>query len=290
MELIGIISSNYDKGLLELFGGLVALCDAPTAAAVQTFALDEVLQAIIDNADDDTAKLSAVDLALRVNECVQRATLPERCSDRVPSQFSGDSFYFTQYVFTMKQFEEEKQRIDIPNATVIFPKGFDKQIARDYTLATGDPVIRFSCVTINMARTDTIISTGIPIDSAVIGMTAIVFVNETSFTLELGHYGEPIEGVILRIYRQAQRGKGRGTAEERIGEEERKEKVQRYDFTDDCDESISCSYYEGQGLLSPGGCVTVDVTEEWVDCSCTHYSNFGLLFSTCSSEVVSGCF
>ena len=30
----------------------------------------------------------------------------------------------------MKQFNEEEVRIDIPNATIIFPKGFDSQIAR----------------------------------------------------------------------------------------------------------------------------------------------------------------
>ena len=30
----------------------------------------------------------------------------------------------------MQQFAEEKITIDIPNATVIFPKGFNEQIAR----------------------------------------------------------------------------------------------------------------------------------------------------------------
>ena len=44
--------------------------------------------------------------------------------------FSGDSFYFVQYIFTMQQFNEEEVVIDIPNASVIFPKGFDAQIAR----------------------------------------------------------------------------------------------------------------------------------------------------------------
>ena len=48
---------------------------------------------------------------------------------------------------------------------------------KDYTLDTGDEVIRFSCVAINMVRTDGILSTGVSIDSAIIGMTAMVFVN-----------------------------------------------------------------------------------------------------------------
>ena len=43
---------------------------------------------------------------------------------------SGDSFYYAQYIFTMQQFQEEEVTIDIPNATVIFPVGFDEQIAR----------------------------------------------------------------------------------------------------------------------------------------------------------------
>ena len=43
---------------------------------------------------------------------------------------SGDSFYYAQYIFTMQQFREEEVTIDIPNATVIFPVGFDEQIAR----------------------------------------------------------------------------------------------------------------------------------------------------------------
>ena len=32
-------------------------------------------------------------------------------------------------------------------------------------------------------------------------------------------------------------------------------------------QSISCSYYEGEGLLSTAGCETVDVTDEYVDCA-----------------------
>ena len=32
----------------------------------------------------------------------------------------------------MQQFHEEEIMIDIPNATIIFPKGFDSQIARVY--------------------------------------------------------------------------------------------------------------------------------------------------------------
>mmetsp|Transcript_32830 Transcript_32830/g.51315 ORF Transcript_32830/g.51315 Transcript_32830/m.51315 type:complete len:166 (-) Transcript_32830:78-575(-) len=55
-------------------------------------------------------------------------------------------------------------------------------------------------------------------------------------------------------------------------------------FMNDCDESISCSYYEGEGFLSTAGCDTVAVTPEYVDCACDHYSNFGLLFQSCDSE------
>ena len=119
--------------------------------------------------------------------------------------FRGDSFFFAQYIYTMEQFRDGEVRIDIPNAAVFFPKKFDEQIARvifllcvwlivvlffcpinsyiilqDYTLATGDPVIRFSCVAINMAKTNTILSTGLPLDSAIIGMTAMVYVNDTA--------------------------------------------------------------------------------------------------------------
>ena len=42
-------------------------------------------------------------------------------------------------------------------------------------------MIRFSCVAINMARTDGILSTGVAIDSAIIGMTAMVYVNGSAF-------------------------------------------------------------------------------------------------------------
>ena len=52
---------------------------------------------------------------------------------------------------------------------------------QDYTLSTGDKVIRFSCVAINMARTDGILSTGVAIDSAIVGMTAMVYVNGSAF-------------------------------------------------------------------------------------------------------------
>ena len=54
-------------------------------------------------------------------------------------------------------------------------------LKQDYTLATGDSVVRFSCVAINLARTDTILSTETPIDSAIIGLTAMVYVNESAW-------------------------------------------------------------------------------------------------------------
>ena len=42
-------------------------------------------------------------------------------------------------------------------------------------------------------------------------------------------------------------------------------------------QSISCSYYEGEGILSTDGCQTVDVTDEWVDCSYVFSFNFFFL-------------
>ena len=79
-----------------------------------------------------------------------------------------------------------------------------------------------------MARTDSILSTGVSIDSAIVGMTAMVNVNGSAWvcfsfnfsrffflllteftsnqTIELGHQGEPVQDVILRIYRQTKRG------------------------------------------------------------------------------------
>ena len=48
-------------------------------------------------------------------------------------------------------------------------------------MATGDSVIRFSCVAINMVRSDVILSTDVTIDSAIIGMTASVYVNGSAF-------------------------------------------------------------------------------------------------------------
>ena len=42
-------------------------------------------------------------------------------------------------------------------------------------------MIRFSCVALNLARTDTILSTDVSIDSAIVGMTAMVYVNETAW-------------------------------------------------------------------------------------------------------------
>jgi len=150
----------------------------------------------------------------------------------------------------------------------------------------------------NLARTDGILDSGVPIDSAIVGMTAMVFVNNSAITIELGHQGFPVDDVILRIYRQIERDLDRSVreiqSEEREGEEnifsfvERKEQGHHYEtrinLDDDCDESISCSYYEGKGILSSAGCETVDVTDEYVDCACDHYSNFGLLFNSCDSD------
>jgi len=296
MELLGAIGAKSCSAPVQLFESLLLLCSAPTAADVQSYALDELLQSIIDNAKSDDEKIAALDFAIDVNECVQAQALPSRCGDRLTTIYEGASFSFSQYIFTMEQFRQGKVRIDIPNATVIFPKGFDEQIARDYFLTTGDPVIRFSCVGINMARTNAILSTGVSIDSAIIGLTAMVYVNETAIIIDLGHRGEPVRDVILRIYRFDGDGSGRsmpsaklsnGLRGEDIVEKDIVETKSHYEkriFMNDCDESISCSYYEGEGFLSTAGCDTVAVTPEYVDCACDHYSNFGLLFQSCDSE------
>ena len=46
-------------------------------------------------------------------------------------------------------------------------------------------MVPFSCVGINLAKTDEILDTDVPIDSAIVGMTANVFVNETAFVRDL---------------------------------------------------------------------------------------------------------
>ena len=176
-----------------------------------------------------------------------------------------------------------------------------------------------------MVRSDVILSTNVTIDSAIIGMTASVYVNGSAFvsiffvffffflliskcttkTIELGHQGEPVIGVILRIYRQTEEDRKRddgqtiknpevslnwGKKKNEFGKNNSYSK--RLSLGGSCDEvfvfylilflfsyglacfslkslpkSISCSYYEGEGTLSTNGCQTVDVTDEWVDCS-----------------------
>ena len=54
-------------------------------------------------------------------------------------------------------------------------------VVQDYQLASGDSIVRFSCVGINLARSSEIVETNTPIDSAIIGMTANVFVNGSAF-------------------------------------------------------------------------------------------------------------
>eukprot|EP00009_Paramoeba_aestuarina_P001571 CAMPEP_0201513280 /NCGR_PEP_ID=MMETSP0161_2-20130828/5355_1 /ASSEMBLY_ACC=CAM_ASM_000251 /TAXON_ID=180227 /ORGANISM="Neoparamoeba aestuarina, Strain SoJaBio B1-5/56/2" /LENGTH=140 /DNA_ID=CAMNT_0047909427 /DNA_START=283 /DNA_END=702 /DNA_ORIENTATION=- len=138
-----------------------------------------------------------------------------------------------------------------------------------------------------MAQTDTILESDVPIDSAIIGMTAMVYVNGSAITIELGHQGAPVEDVILRIYRETERDLDTNDDDDDDKRRDRMEREYEKRLTvieDDCDTTISCSYYEGNGLLSTAGCETVDVTDEYVDCACDHYSNFGLLFLPCSSE------
>ena len=123
--------------------------------------------------------------------------------------------------------------------------------------------------------------------------------------IELGHQGEPVTDVILRIYRQTERGDPEKKREEirGLGFISKKEikrgggsYSKRYSLGDDCDEvqdisffiecvlcflifpfiqqEISCSYYEGEGILSTAGCETVDVTDEYVDCAYALFFSF----------------
>ena len=59
-------------------------------------------------------------------------------------------------------------------------------------------------------------------------------------TIELGHQGEPVEGVILRIYRQTERGDDK--KRNKIEKEELKYS-QRLRLVDDCDEVIILFYF-----------------------------------------------
>ena len=42
---------------------------------------------------------------------------------------SGETFFFAQNVVTMAEFREGGVVIELPNATLTFPKNFDEQIA-----------------------------------------------------------------------------------------------------------------------------------------------------------------
>ena len=112
-----------------------------------------------------------------------------------------------------------------------------------------------------MARTDGILGTETPIDSAIVGMTAMVSVNGSAFvsvfsillliflhnffsdcspkTIELGHQGEPVQDVILRIYRQTERGNEGDRKREVIIARDEKEEMRenaRYSLSDSCEE------------------------------------------------------
>ena len=98
----------------------------------------------------------------------------------------------------MLDFRNGGVNISIPNAQIIFPPLFDEQIAhvlffflpknnfffahsplpnQDYTKKTNDTTIRFSCVSVNVLRTDTVFDTFLNVNSAIVGVTFIVHVN-----------------------------------------------------------------------------------------------------------------
>ena len=56
---------------------------------------------------------------------------------------------------------------------------------QDYKLQSGDSIVRFSCVGINLAQSNDILETNIAIDSAIVGMTANVFVNGSAYVCYL---------------------------------------------------------------------------------------------------------
>ena len=51
---------------------------------------------------------------------------------------------------------------------------------QDYKKKTGDTTVRFSCVSVNVMRTDTVFETYLPVNSAIVGVTFIVYVNDTA--------------------------------------------------------------------------------------------------------------
>ena len=71
---------------------------------------------------------------------------------------------------------------------VVFPKilsfsspfsCFSSLLPQDYKRSTGDTIIRYSCVSVSMLQTDTILDTEADVDSSLLGVRFYVFVNET---------------------------------------------------------------------------------------------------------------
>ena len=64
--------------------------------------------------------------------------------------------------------------------SLLSPLFLSPSLLQDYKDAFGDPIVRYSCISVNLILTDTILLTDLSIDSSVLGASFYVFVNGTS--------------------------------------------------------------------------------------------------------------
>eukprot|EP00008_Paramoeba_atlantica_P003478 CAMPEP_0201483548 /NCGR_PEP_ID=MMETSP0151_2-20130828/7744_1 /ASSEMBLY_ACC=CAM_ASM_000257 /TAXON_ID=200890 /ORGANISM="Paramoeba atlantica, Strain 621/1 / CCAP 1560/9" /LENGTH=778 /DNA_ID=CAMNT_0047866731 /DNA_START=283 /DNA_END=2619 /DNA_ORIENTATION=+ len=261
-----IIGEKSCTGLSLLFDTLSLVCFAPTTTNVASSALDSIYGSLVSGvSDSETDEDQIVDLfdeALSLNECFQMTTVPFSCGESTPGDWIGDSFSYIQEVVSLESFSKSRVVLSIPGGEFIFPQDFQSQIIESYQTQTNDKNVPFSCVVMNIIQSPSLLESDLKLNSPIVGLVAIVVVNGTPLNLLLGH-SKPLKGVIVRLYfADSDSDRSSGPRFQLTTEEKRE----------------GCEYYLGNGDFDPDGLKTLKTTQDYIECSCPHFSNFGLLF------------
>ena len=265
LQTWAVIGEKSCVPTFSIFEVLLSVCHSRAEGTVASSSLDRLLALILANVSQSQLDLYE-DKALEINMCFQNSTGPLDVGNPLPVNYTGKSFSYYQQVVTMRDFSVMEVSFEIPGAFVFFPLGFNSQINANFHDQI-DPNFDLTWVTLHYTQTNLF---NVPsMQSVLAGITVHVLYHGEDVILHLGHGGISLENVTIQLWKVKTPTLTQST---------------RYELSLTVVDTDLCSYYESNDTFTTEGCTASGETAEYVNCSCSHFSNFALLFGTISND------
>ena len=256
LQTWAVIGEKSCVPVFTIFEVLLDICKTRAEGTVASVALDHLLALILSNVSQSDLD-HYEDLAIQINMCFQNSTGPVVVGDPLPVNYTGSVFSYYQQVVPMLDFSLREVSFEIPGAVIYLPLKFNVQINNKFHNQV-DPNFDISWVTLHYTQTN--LYNQPTLQSVLAGVTVHILYHGVDIILELGHGDLPLSNVVIQLWKVHPVGRS-----------------VRYTLDVDIVNTSSCSYYLTNDTFTTDGCTAIGETNEFVNCSCIHFSNFGLL-------------